>query len=76
VVGEKIVVAGGEVFSPTRALADTEILTEGAWLSGEELPNPLHGVPLVAVGELIYVIGGSVTAAAVDNRGEVWSLRP
>jgi hypothetical protein len=76
VVGERIVVAGGEVFSPTRALTSTEILTEDAWLPAEPLPNPLHGVSLVTVGELIYVIGGSVTAAAVDNPGEVWSLRP
>lgn len=76
VIGDRIVVAGGEVFSPTKALASTEIMAEGAWLPGEPLPGPLHGVPLVTVGELVYVIGGSVTAAAVDNLGEVWSLRP
>lgn len=51
-------------------------MTGGAWLPGEPLPTPLHGVPLVTVGKLVYVIGGSVTAAAVDNLGEVWSLRP
>ena len=76
VVGERIVVAGGEVFSPTKALASTEILADGEWSRGEPLPHPLHGIPLVTVGERIYLIGGSTTAAAVDNPGEVWSLRP
>ena len=76
VVGETIVAAGGEVFSPTKALASTEILTKDAWLPGEPLPNPVHGVPLVTVGEVVYLIGGSETAAAVDNPGEVWSFRP
>ena len=76
VVGERIVVAGGEVFSPTNALASTEILADGEWSQGEPLPHPLHGIPLVTVGESIYLIGGSTTAAAVDNPGEVWSLRP
>jgi hypothetical protein len=76
VVGDGIVVAGGEVFSPTKALASTEILIDGEWGQGEPLPNPLHGIPLVTVGDLIYVIGGSVTPAAVDNPGEAWSLRP
>jgi hypothetical protein len=76
VVGEEMVVAGGEVFSPTKALASTEILTEGKWVQGEPLPYPVHGIPLVTVGERIYAIGGSATAGDVDNPGEVWSLRP
>jgi N-acetylneuraminic acid mutarotase len=76
VIGATIVVAGGEVFSPTKALSTTEILREGSWTPGAPLPYPLHGVPLVTVAEVVYVIGGSTTAADVDNRGEVWSLRP
>jgi N-acetylneuraminic acid mutarotase len=75
-IGRTIVVAGGEVFSPTKALSTTEILSEGSWMPGAPLPYPLHGVPLVTVEEVVYVIGGSTTAADVDNRGEVWSLRP
>jgi hypothetical protein len=76
VIGDRIVVAGGEVFSPTKALATTEVLVEGRWESGPALPQPLHGVPLVTVDDAIFVVGGSVTAAEVDNPGEVWSLRP
>jgi hypothetical protein len=76
VIGGTIVVAGGEVFSPTKALSTTEILHEGSWIPGPPLPYPLHGMPLVALDDAVYVIGGSATAADVDNRGEVWSLRP
>jgi N-acetylneuraminic acid mutarotase len=76
VIGGTIVVAGGEVFSPTKALSTTEVLSEGSWMPGAPLPYPLHGMPLVTVEGAVYVIGGSATAADVDNRGEVWSLRP
>jgi hypothetical protein len=42
----------------------------------EPFPRRLNGVPLATVGESIYLMGGSIEAAAADNTGEVWSLQP
>ncbi|MGH8928555.1 MAG: Kelch repeat-containing protein [Acidimicrobiia bacterium] len=69
-----VIVAGGEVFDPTRALDSVEILDGGAWRQGEPLPRRVHGVPLAIVDEVVYLLGGSMEAAGVDNTGEVWSL--
>jgi hypothetical protein len=30
----------------------------------------------VTVGDRIYLLSGSIEAAAADNTGEVWSLQP
>jgi non-specific serine/threonine protein kinase len=75
-VDELIVVAGGEVFNPTRALDSVEVFDGSNWVAGSPLPLPLHGVPLATIGDRVFVMSGSREAAAVDNSGEVWSLIP
>ena len=81
VLGGGIYVAGGEVFDQSAgfeatALASVERLDGDTWNASASLPRPLHGMPLVAVGDTLYLLGGSIEAAAADNTGEVWSLRP
>ena len=36
----------------------------------------LHGVPIVGVGGVLYVIGGSARSADVINWGRVFALQP
>jgi hypothetical protein len=74
-VGETIVVAGGEVFEPTRALDGVERY-DGAWRSLEPVPTPIHGVPLAVADATLYLIGGSLQAAAAENTVAVWALAP
>lgn len=81
VLGGSIFVAGGEVFDQSNgfqatALDSVERFGGAAWTSAESLPRELHGVPLVTSGDSIYLLGGSIEAAAADNTGEVWSLQP
>lgn len=71
-----IIVAGGEVFSPTRTLDSVEVFDGSEWTEAEALPVALHGVPLVSVDNQVYILSGSQEAGAVENSGEVWSLRP
>jgi non-specific serine/threonine protein kinase len=74
-VGDVIVVAGGEVFQPTRALTGVEALDD-TWTSLQPTPTPIHGVPLAAVDGTVYLIGGSVQAAAANNTVAVWAYAP
>ena len=76
VVDGAIVVAGGEVFSPDEALASVERLepSRGEWATIEPLPHGLHGNPLVAIDTSVYLPGGSIRAAAVDNDGLTYRL--
>jgi N-acetylneuraminic acid mutarotase len=78
VVDGAIVVAGGEVFSPDQALTSVEMLEPGddQWATIEPLPHGLHGNPLVAVETAVYLPGGSLRAAAVDNDGLTYRLLP
>jgi N-acetylneuraminic acid mutarotase len=81
VLADSIFVAGGEVFDQSngfeaKALDSVERFDGETWTSAEPLPRRLHGNPLVTVGESIYLLGGSIEAAAADNTGEVWSLQP
>jgi N-acetylneuraminic acid mutarotase len=75
IAGETIVVAGGEVFDPDRALVSVEILGEGEWEVGDRLPFGLHGNPLAFVSGALYVPGGSTRAGGVENPGTMLSLR-
>jgi len=76
VVDGAIVVAGGEVFSPDQALTSVEMLepADDLWATMEPLPYGLHGNPLVAIDTVVYLPGGSVRAAAVDNDGLTYGL--
>jgi Kelch motif len=77
VVDGAIVAAGGEVFSPDEALASVERLEPagGEWTRIEPLPHGLHGNPLVTIDTAIYLPGGSIRAAAVDNGGLTYRLQ-
>ena len=81
VVGASIYVAGGEVFEQSNgfvaaALDSVEQFDGGEWTFVDSLPRRLHGAPLVTVGESMYLLSGSIEAAAANNTGEVWSLHP
>ena len=81
VLGDNIYVAGGEVFDLSdgfvaTALDTVEHFDGEQWTFIEALPRRLHGAPLVTVGDRIYLLSGSIEAAAADNTGEVWSLQP
>jgi N-acetylneuraminic acid mutarotase len=72
-----IYVAGGEVFSPDRALDSVEHLDPGGeWTRDEPLPFGLHGNPLVSHGSSLYLPGGSRRAGGVDNPGTMLRLEP
>jgi hypothetical protein len=71
-----IVVGGGEVFSPDRALDSTEILIDGDWREFDRLPLGLHGLPFVTSGDQVLALSGSSQPAGVENTGEVWSITP
>jgi N-acetylneuraminic acid mutarotase len=76
VVGEAIIVAGGEVFDPDQALTSVERLnseTDG-WLAVDALPHGLHGNPLVAIDGDVYLPGGSTRPAGVANDGDMYRL--
>lgn len=74
VSGGGIIVAGGEVFDPDRALSDVEVLDGGRWQVIDPLPHGLHGNPLVALADHIYLPGGSTRAAGVANDGATFRL--
>lgn len=68
----KIIAAGGELLSPLNIMESIEIfdLDTNQWqLSAIPLPMPLHGFPLVAHDQRLYIIGGSGLAGDVSNRG-------
>jgi N-acetylneuraminic acid mutarotase len=70
-----IVTLGGELVSSTRAVLRSVERTSGtAWEPLPDLPVGLHGVPAVAVGGVLHVLGGSTEAGAITNRGTVYAL--
>jgi hypothetical protein len=74
VLGDRIVVAGGEVFAPDEALASAEALDGEEWRLIDPLPHGLHGNPLVAIDLQLYLPGGSTRPAAVVNDGATYRL--
>jgi hypothetical protein len=76
VVGDSIVVAGGEVFEPDRALSSVELLAgeSGQWSLIDSLPHGLHGNPLIAIGPDLYLPGGSARAADMQNDGRSFRI--
>ena len=78
VIDGAIMVAGGEVFEPVQALDTVEMIPPGdlAWLRSVDLPMGLHGNPLVALDDRVYLPGGSIEAAAVDNPGQLFFITP
>lgn len=74
VVDGAIFVGGGEVFDPTRTLDEVESLVDGVWTAAPKLPVPLHGVPMVAIAQDLFVIAGSKEAGNVVNSADTWLL--
>ena len=80
VVGEYIVVAGGEVLAidPFAVLTEVEVYhpDSDTWMPGPSLPWGLHGNPLVAWEGVVYVLGGAKAAGTIDNDGQVLAWEP
>jgi hypothetical protein len=82
VVGDQIVIGGGEFLGPPiRLEPSVEIYTAGStsWQFGPDLPIPVHGVPGAALNGRFYAVSGSTAAGAADaGTGRMFSisLRP
>jgi hypothetical protein len=50
--------------------------TVGTWQVISTMPLPLHGFPLLKLGGELYVVGGSTTAAGINNPGRVFVYTP
>jgi len=76
VINGMIVVAGGEVFEPNQALTTVEVLDVGSaqWALIDSLPHGLHGNPLLAIDSDLYLPGGSIRAADIENDGRSYRL--
>ena len=78
VVGEQIVIGGGEVLSqPARIEPTVEIYTAGAdaWRFGPNLPVAVHGVTAAALNGRFYLVGGATVAGTADGRtGRLFSI--
>ena len=78
-VPDGIVALGGElVTGQTVTLDSAEKLdpVSGQWVPIEPMPVPLHGVAGTAIGDVVYVLGGSRRAADVANSGDALALIP
>ena len=76
VVGDRVVAVGGEVFSPDEALDTVELYDPeaGDWSLIDPLPYGLHGNPLVTIDADVYLPGGSIQPAGVENDGKMYRL--
>ena len=78
-VGDRIVVAGGEILGarPWTALASAEAYdpVSGAWARLEDLPAGIHGMPVAGYEGTAFVLGGSDQAGGIDNQGRVLRYR-
>ncbi len=78
VIGDQIVIGGGEVLlNRPRVEPTLEIYLAGseAWRFGPDLPVPVHGVTGATINGRFYVIGGSTTAGTEDgNTGRMFSI--
>jgi N-acetylneuraminic acid mutarotase len=76
VVGDGIIVAGGEVFDPDLAMTSVETVKKGdqGWRPTHALPHGLHGNPLVVIDGEVYLPGGSMRPAGVANDGATYRL--
>lgn len=77
VVGNLIIVAGGEVIMTGRhAVASVEIFDPavGTWKAGPDLPYAVHGLSAAAWQGSYYLMGGSDRAGGIENVGRVQVL--
>ena len=78
-VGDRIVVAGGEVIMTGRAaLASVEIYDPEleSWVAGSDMPFAVHGVDAAAYQGRFYLLGGSDRPAGIRNAGRVQIYAP
>jgi N-acetylneuraminic acid mutarotase len=78
VMDGKIYVGGGELIETLKTLNSAEVFdpATNTWSSLPDMPARLHGVPLVGVRGLLFMVGGSARSADVINWGRVFALRP
>jgi N-acetylneuraminic acid mutarotase len=80
VMNGKIYVAGGELIDVGKTVKSVEVFDPDTktWSSLPDLPNGLHGFPMVGAENMnmLYVIGGSNRAADVINWGRVFAYQP
>jgi hypothetical protein len=80
VVDGRIIVAGGEVQSPSgpAIVRSVEIYDPavGRWMRQRDMPTPVHGCASVAHDGKMYVLGGSYRAYATDNSDRVFIYTP
>lgn len=86
VIKDRIYVAGGELLAGCASFpceeADVESTVEmydpevGEWAIVTETPVALHGLPIVAVDGKLYVAGGSIVPAGIDNPGRTFVYEP
>lgn len=78
VVGDRIVIGGGEVIELGRYVEPgVEIYNAGAttWAPGPDLPVPVHGTAAGAInGRFLIVSGSTVAGTALGNTGRVFEL--
>ncbi len=78
VVGDRIVIGGGEIIATGLYVEPTvEIYNAGAttWAAGPNLPVPVHGTAAGAInGRWLIVSGSTVAATAQGNTGRVFEL--
>lgn len=74
-----IIAMGGELVTGQQVtLASAERLdpATGQWVSIEAMPVALHGVAAAALGDTIYLLGGSRRAAGAANSGDALKFTP
>ena len=71
---------GGEIWmsGPETTLYSVDVYdpVTDSWSSLPDLSFPLHGVPAVASGDRLYVIGGSTIAAMANNTKRLFIFQP
>ena len=78
VMNGRIYVGGGELIDVLKTLNSVEVFDPetGTWSSLPDMPRRLHGVPLIGIGNTLYILGGSGRSADVINWGRVYALHP
>lgn len=78
VIGNQLVIGGGEVVTGTRRLEPSvEVYAAGtnSWVIASNLPVPVHGTAAAALGGRVYFVSGSTAAgSACCATGQLYSI--